>query len=148
MLKKSMVLLWIVFVVAAVALVGCETMGENTQRGAVGGGLAGSVIGGIVGHQSGHGVEGAAIGAGVGAITGGIIGDKIDAKEATSTTGEKMGISDVIALSKAGLADSAIIQKISDSGSVYNLSVEEIELLRKEGVSSAVVNHMMDTTKK
>lgn len=143
--KRLLFLTFVIF--TAVALVGCSSMGENTKRGAVGAGVVGSVIGGVVGHQSGRGIEGAAIGAGVGAITGGIIGDSIDAKETAATTGEKMGISDVITLSKAGLGDSAIIQKIGDSGSVYNLSVEEIELLRKEGVSATVINYMMDTGK-
>ncbi len=134
-------------------LSGCETMGENTKRGAVGGGLVGSIAGGVIGHQSGHGIEGAAIGAGVGALSGGLIGDSIDAKErkaaaATATTGEKLGISDVISLSKAGLSDQAISDKIGATGSVYLLSVEEIELLRKEGVSSSVVNYMLSTAKK
>jgi uncharacterized protein YcfJ len=138
-------------VLAVVSLVGCETMGDDTKRGAVGGALAGSVIGGVVGHQSGHGVEGAAIGAGVGVLTGGLIGNSIDDKQAAQAaapSGEKMGISDVITLSRAGISDAGIIQKISASGSVYNLTVEEIELLRKEGVSSTVVNYMMDTGKR
>ncbi len=135
----------------ALVLSGCETMGENTQRGAVGGGLVGSIAGGVIGHQSGHGVEGAAIGAGVGALTGGLIGDSIDTKgkkAAAATTGEKLGISDVVSLSKAGLSDQAIIGKIDATGSVYLLSVEEIELLRNEGVSSTVVNYMLATSKK
>jgi len=130
-------------------------MGENTKRGAVGGALLGSIAGGVIGHQDDHGIEGAAIGAGVGALSGGLIGDSIDAREnkeaaeaASATTGEKLGISDVIALSKAGLSDGTIISKIVATGSVYTLSVEEIELLRKEGVSSAVVNAMLDTVKK
>ncbi len=136
----------------ALLVSGCETMGENTKRGAVGGALVGSIAGGVIGHQSGHGVGGALIGAGVGALGGGLVGDGIDAKErkaaaATATTGEKLGMSDVIALSKAGLSDPVIIDKIRATGSVYRLSVEEIELLRNEGVSSAVVNYMLDTGK-
>jgi len=125
-------------------------MGENTKRGAVGGAVVGSIAGGIIGHQSGHGIEGAAIGAGVGAITGGLIGDKIDAREARNkeqimTSNEKLGISDVIVLAKSGMTDDAIIDKIARTGSVYNLSVEEIEALRKEGVSTRVINYMMGT---
>ncbi|MGE5279665.1 MAG: YMGG-like glycine zipper-containing protein [Deltaproteobacteria bacterium] len=140
------------FFAFALFLGGCETMGENTKRGAAGGALLGSVAGGVIGHQSGHGVEGALIGAGVGALGGGLIGDKIDSKEQTTTaagatTGEKLGLSDVIALSKAGLTDAAIISKINATGSVYRLSVEEIEMLRKEGVSATVVNYMLETGK-
>jgi len=146
---KRMTIILVGFLGLAFLVSGCETMGENTKRGAMGGGLVGSIAGGVIGHQSGHGLEGAAIGAGVGALTGVIIGDKIDAREgdeaaaAIATTGEKLGISDVIALSKAGLSDAAIINKINDTGSVYRLSVEEIEMLRNEGVSTIVVNRMM-----
>lgn len=131
-------------------LSGCETMGENTKRGAMGGAVLGSIAGGVIGHQSGSGIQGAAIGAGIGALTGGIIGDKIDArsKDQILVSGEKLGMSDVIVLAKAGLSDEAIINKINTTGSVYTLSVEEIEALRKEGVSSRVVNHMLLSTKR
>lgn len=147
MLRRNEILIVCLIIALAFFAVGCETMGENTKRGATGGAVLGSIAGGIIGHQSGHGIEGAAIGAGVGAITGGMIGDKIDARSKTEimTSGEKLGISDIIVLSKAGLSDSDIIAKIAETGSVYRLSVEEIEALRKEGVSSRVVNYMMST---
>lgn len=130
------------------SLIGCETMGENTERGAVGGGLLGAVAGGVIGHQSGHGVEGALIGAATGAVAGGLIGNKIDKRNKEQILGsqEKLGISDVITLAKAGLTDDAIITKIKQTGSVYNLSVEEIQALQKEGVSNPVINYMMTTT--
>ena len=148
-MKKTMIIA-AGFLGLALLVGGCETTGENTKRGAMGGALLGSIAGGVIGHQGGHGVEGALLGAGVGALGGGMIGDSIDAREgkeaaaaATATTGEKLGISDIVALSKAGLSDAAIIGKIDATGSVYRLSVEEIEMLRKEGVSTAVVNYMM-----
>ncbi len=131
----------------SVFLLGCASMGEDTKRGAVGGALAGAVLGGVVGHQVGRGIEGAAIGGTVGALTGGAIGSSIDArkKEQIMTSNEKLGISDVIVLAKSGMSDDAIIDKIARTGSVYNLTVEEIEMLRKEGVSSRVVNYMIST---
>lgn len=148
MLKRALGLTLILSLVFVT--IGCETMGENTKRGAVGGALLGSIAGGVIGHQSGHGVGGALIGAGVGAVTGGVIGDKIDArsKDKIMESGEKLGISDVIVLSKSELTDDAIIDKIAKTGSVYVLSVEEIEALKKEGVSNRVVNFMMETGKK
>ena len=151
--KSNMYLVLCLFVAIGVMIAGCETTGENTKRGAVGGALAGSILGGVIGHQSGHGIEGAAIGAGVGVVTGGLIGNSIDDKEqqeqaqAVASAPEKMGISDVITASKAGLNDDALIGKIAQSGSVYRLTVEEIELLRKEGVSTNVINYMMGTGK-
>jgi uncharacterized membrane protein len=154
MFKKHVVLFTLVLVcVFAVFAVGCESTGENTKRGAIGGALVGSIVGGAIGYQTGHPLAGAAIGAGAGALTGAVIGDKIDTrnarnKEQIMTSGEKLGISDVIVLAKSGLSDDAIIDKIAKTGSVYNLSVEEIEALRKEGVSTRVINFMMSTVKK
>jgi len=58
---------------------------------------------------------------------------------------ERLGISDVIVLSKAGVSDEVIIDKIRRTGSVFDLSVEEVEALRKEGVSARVVNYMLNT---
>jgi len=58
---------------------------------------------------------------------------------------ERFGISDVIILSKAGINDDTIIDKIRNTGSVFDLSVEEVEALRKEGVSARVVNYMLNT---
>lgn len=138
------------FCAASLAVLGCESTGENTKRGAVGGALLGSIAGGVIGHQSGHGVAGALIGGGVGALSGGLVGDRIDSrnKNQIMTSGEKLGISDVIVLAKAGISDDAIIEKISKTGSVYSLSVEEIEALRKEGVTSRVLNYMLSTAKK
>lgn len=62
-----------------------------------------------------------------------------------SNTGERFGISDVIVLSKAGVNDDIIIEKIRRTGSVFDLGVEEVEALRKEGVSARVVNYMLNT---
>jgi len=135
----------------ALPLAGCDTMGENTKTGALGGALVGSVAGGVIGHQSGHGVEGALIGGTVGALGGGLIGNSIDqkrTKEQILAGKEKLGISDVIVLAKSGMTDDAIIAKIAETGSVYNLSVEEVTALQKEGVSNRVINYMMATAKK
>lgn len=158
--KRYMGCLIFCMVIAMMSFVlGCETMGQDTQTGAVGGGLLGAVAGGAIGqNMGGHPLAGAAVGATVGALTGGAIGNQIDQKKAAQAQAaaaqqnaaiaagqEKMGISDVIVLSKAGVTDDVIIDKISKSGSVYNLTVEEIEQLRKEGVSSRVVNYMMAT---
>ena len=62
---------------------------------------------------------------------------------AVSASGEKVGVADVIVLTKAGLSDDAIIGRIIDSGAVFHLSVEEVESMRQQGVSSRVVNFML-----
>ncbi|MDW8344355.1 MAG: hypothetical protein RMM51_07670 [Verrucomicrobiae bacterium] len=52
---------------------------------------------------------------------------------------------DVISLVKAGEPDELIIRRIDASGTVFNLSADDVVLLRKEGVSDRVVTHMMET---
>ena len=151
MIRKIYIIITVGFV-GAMALVGCDTMGPNTQRGAVGGAVLGSIAGGVIGHQGGHGVEGALIGGTLGALGGGTIGNSIDSRQARSreqilTSDEKLGISDIIVLAKSGMTDDAIINKIAQTGSVYNLSVEEISALQKEGVSNRVINYMMTVRK-
>lgn len=151
MFKRSVVYASCLMFTMAVFAAGCETMGENTKTGALGGALVGSIAGGVIGHQGGHGVEGALIGGTVGALGGGMIGNSIDKKRTKDeivSSKEKLGISDVIILAKSGMTDDAIIAKIAETGSIYNLSVEEINVLQKEGVSTRVVNYMMATSKK
>jgi len=52
---------------------------------------------------------------------------------------------DVLEMSKAGLSDSVIINKIDSSGASYDLSVADIIGLKKEGVSDQVINYMINT---
>ncbi len=52
--------------------------GPNTQRGAATGALGGAVLGGIIGKQSGRTLEGAALGGLGGAAVGGAYGNARD----------------------------------------------------------------------
>ncbi len=56
-----------------------------------------------------------------------------------------LGQADVISLVKAGEPDEAIMRRIDATGTVFNLSADDIVLLRKEGVSDRLVTYMMDT---
>ena len=51
---------WALCFVAMLAMValGCESTGENTKKGVIGGALVGSLAGGIIGHQSACGRRG------------------------------------------------------------------------------------------
>jgi len=60
---------------------------------------------------------------------------------------EKLGISDIIVLSKAGVADDVLIDKIARTRSVFRLTAEEVGALVKEGVSNRVINFMLNTAK-
>lgn len=56
---------------------------------------------------------------------------------------EKFGIPDIVVLSKSGVSDDAIIDKIIKTGLQFKLSVEDVEALQEEGVSSGVINFML-----
>ncbi len=144
-MRKKALLSALCFAIIAFTL-GCEGMGENTKKGAVLGTLIGAGTGAVIGHQSGHAGEGAAIGGAVGAVSGGLIGSGMD-KNSQAVNVEKLSLSDIILLSKNGIADEVIINKINNSGSVFNLSSQEIGLLKKEGVSDAVIDAMLATNR-
>ena len=66
-------------------------------------------------------------------------------KEAIASNREKLGISDIIFLSKSGVDDDLIIDKIAKTHSIFNLTAEEVSMLVKENVSSRVINFMLKT---
>lgn len=54
------------------------------------------------------------------------------------------GVSDVVQLSQAKVGDGTIINYIRNSGNNYGLNAAQIIYLRHQGVSSAVINAMLD----
>ena len=68
-------------------------------------------------------------------------------QETRVQTRETVGFSDIVILSKAGVSETVIMEKIARTGSVFDLSVEEVEALRREGVSRRVINYMLDTSR-
>lgn len=148
--------------VAVVALaVGCETPygdPDRTATGALAGGALGATTGAIIGHSSGrHGVEGALIGGAVGALAGGMIGHSMDREQRAAVArqnpetlqrfdaGQPLGLSDIKALSKAGVSDEVIISQIRNSRTVYRLTTAEIIELKDSGVSQRVIDFMINT---
>jgi uncharacterized protein YcfL len=130
---------------------GCQTQQKTRAvEGAVIGGLVGATAGGIIGHQSHHGAEGAGIGAATGALTGALIGSQISkdasggySTAASSATGpNQMSIAQIVALSKQGVADAVIIDRIRLTNSKFKLSESDIAYLKQEGVSPAVIQAM------
>ncbi|MDN3507349.1 MAG: YMGG-like glycine zipper-containing protein [Simkaniaceae bacterium] len=128
---------------------GCATKGQT-------GALVGTGVGAGAGYLIGGGT-GALIGAGVGAVGGGLIGSSLDQRDqdnlqrqSSSTykradNGEQLSINDVIAMSNAGISDSKIIELLQKTNSRYVLSTNQIDFLRREGVSERVINYMMQT---
>ncbi len=125
----------------------CQSTSENkTTEGAIIGGLLGATAGGVIGHQSGHGLEGAGIGAAAGALTGALVGSQMK-KPQDTTSGQgvnpnQMTMQQVIDLSKQGVNENVIIDKIKLTNSKFNLSADDITYLKGQGVSQSVINAM------
>jgi len=128
---------------------GCQSTNEGAVKGGVIGGIIGAVGGGIIGHQSGHGVEGAAIGAGAGAVTGAIIGNQSASGQAASPaqatpamSANQMSIQQIVDLTKQGINEAVIIDRIRMSNSRFNLTPDDISYLKQRGVSLKVIDVM------
>ena len=52
---------------------------------------------------------------------------------------------EVVQMAKDGLSSEAIIQKLRDSGTVYQVSASDLVKLSKEGVPSEVLDYMQNT---
>ena len=154
------------YIVCAIALsvgvlgIGCQTYDgevDRTATGALTGGALGAATGAIIGNQSGEVGEGMLIGGALGAIAGGMIGHSMDqskrdklARENPETLrrveqGQPLTLSDVKALSKAGVGDDIIISQIRNSRSAYRLVTTEIIELKEAGVSERVIDFMINT---
>lgn len=138
MKKQSMV----VAMILVVTVTGCESMGENTGKGAAVGGLIGATAGGIIGHQDGHGWQGALIGGAAGAVGGGLIGNQWDKKEKASNP-EHITVIEIAEMGKKGVPDDVIISEIDRTKSRYELTSEVISYLKENNISDKVINHMM-----
>ncbi len=138
----------------AISAAGCQSP-HRSDQGALAGGVAGGVLGAIVGNQSGNSGAGAAIGAMTGMLAGSVIGNELDTIEAQNRAqiearlGRPVGpgavsISDVIAMSSAGIEDEVIAQHIRYHGVVAPLTTGDLITLKNANVSSRVVMAMQE----
>ncbi len=141
--------LFLLFLIAALVITGCESMGPKTKTGAVAGGIIGATAGGIIGHQSGHGLGGAGIGAAVGALSGALLGSAMDQgdKKAMAVNPNHIPLPKIAEMASQGTPDAVITSEIDRTHSVYNLNSEIITYLKQNKVSDKVVDHMMATAK-
>jgi hypothetical protein len=132
--------------------VGCRSP-YYADRGALFGGLTGAGVGAIVGDAVGNTGAGAAIGAGVGALTGAAVGDAMDEMEARTRAqiaqqlGRPVGagavsISDVVAMSQAGVDERLIVSHIRNSGVAAPLAASDVIYLHQQGVKPSVIEAM------
>jgi hypothetical protein len=137
-----------VLMVAALLSAGCQNSPNRVGEGALIGGVLGAGAGGIIGQQSHHGGEGAAIGAVAGILGGAIVGSQIQKPQQGAATGNpasnpnQMSIQQVIDLSKQGVNDAVIIDKIHLTNSKFSLSAGDLDYLKQQGVHQQVIDAM------
>lgn len=121
----------------------------HTDRGAVVGGLSGALIGAGIGDHNDQAGAGALIGGAVGLITGAAIGNSMDQEEAARARALQQqqawrlsraaSVSDVVTMSRNGVADSVIINHIAQNGVQRRLEVADVISMHQQGVSQAVI---------
>jgi uncharacterized protein YcfJ len=137
-----------VFAMFLIVVSGCAENKTRIGEGAGIGGILGAAAGGIIGHQSGHGWEGALIGGAAGAGGGALVGSQIEKPNTTSTTTTSTGSMETVTLQKVvdltqqGQSGDEIIAKINASHSSFSLTKDDVDYLRKQGVSQRVIEAM------
>jgi Glycine zipper len=139
---------------AAVVGSGCASM-NNTERGALGGGVVGTAAGAGIGALTGRPGVGAVVGGLAGTATGALIGNEADkddnrrreiaqaaALADAQAQQQRMGLADVISLSRAGHSDQVIVNQIRSTRSTFQLAASDLDMLKNEGVSQPVIAEM------
>ncbi|HYT93844.1 MAG TPA: glycine zipper domain-containing protein [Gemmataceae bacterium] len=130
---------------------GCTNM-SNTEQGAATGGILGAVGGTIVGAALHRPVAGALVGGAVGAATGAAVGNAEDRREdrairqaaaAQAVAARSMlSLEDVVHMTQSHIPPETIINQIRQTGSMYNLTADQIIWLSQQGVSQSVITEM------
>lgn len=146
MKKVSLVITGFIFLFV---VSGCQSNKTRVAEGAVIGTVLGAAAGGIIGHQGHHGGEGAAIGAAAGALTGALIGAQVNKpgqtnvsaaqQTASASNPNQMSMQQIIDLSRQGINENVIIDKIRLTNSKFTLTADDLANLKNQGVSQNVI---------
>ncbi len=131
---------------------GCQSSPNRAGEGAVIGGLIGAGAGAIIGHQSGERDKGALIGGLAGALAGGLAGSQVQKQPAQQASAgqqpaaaanpSQMSLQQIIDMSKQGVHEDVIADRIRLTGSRFTLSQADVEYLQGNGVSQKVIAAM------
>jgi len=137
--------------VVVLSATGCQNTKTRATEGAVIGGLLGATLGGIVGHQNRHDGEGVLIGAATGILTGTVVGSQIEKQGQTTNTTTvaanqnnpgQMTTMQILELSRQGVNEDVIVDKIRLTNSRFNLTNDDVAYLKQQGVSQKVIDAM------
>ncbi len=129
---------------------------NGTERGAVGGAALGTGAGAVIGAAAAHNpLAGAAIGAVTGTAIGALAGNQADKEDNrrrevlqaqaladAQYQQQRMGISDVIGMTKDGHDPQIIINQIRKTRSTFDLTVSDLNMLKANGVQDSVIAEM------
>jgi surface antigen len=126
---------------------GCSSM-NNTEKDALGGAAVGAGAGALL--TRGNPV-GAVIGGLFGAAVGGSIGanqDRRDEHKAAVTAAvnaqaaRQMRLDEIVQMAQGGQSDAVIMGQINNTGSVFQLTSDDVNYLHQQRVSDQVINYM------
>jgi hypothetical protein len=170
-MKTLRLMLVILIPVFLISLLGCSQLpGTRSQQGAVIGGAGGAAAGALIGGSE-HRLLGTLIGGALGATGGYLVGAQTDKIKNNDTSAAQTAVQnaqttpatvaevrnsntadlnhdgfvttdEVIAMSKAGLTDQQMFQRLRATGQVFELTQAQQQYLINQGVPAAVVDQM------
>ncbi len=125
---------------------GCAQNQTRIGEGTAIGGVLGAAAGEIVGHQNRHDLTGVLVGGALGAAAGAAVGAQIE-KPASSpqkvySAAQPVTMQQVVNWTKEGLSGDEIISRIKAAHSSYSLTADDLDYLKKQGVSQRVIETM------
>jgi uncharacterized protein YcfJ len=137
-----------------VSQIGCASSPNRAAEGGIIGGLLGAGAGAIIGNQANDRdkgrTQGALIGGAIGALGGALAGSQVQKQpvQQQAAAGQEQAnlsqlpLSQIVELSRQGVHEDVIIDRIRLTNSIYRLSPTDIEYLRQNGVSQKVLMEM------
>jgi osmotically inducible lipoprotein OsmB len=171
MTKKTSKITAFAAVGSLLLVTGCQELpGTREQQGAAIGGLSGAAVGAAVGGSENRllgALLGGALGAGGGYLIGANTG-RVESRDTASATAANqraqtspvtveqartattadinndgfVTMDEVIALHRAGLSDEEILDRMRASGQVFELTSQQRDHLRQQGLSQRVLNEL------
>ena len=132
---------------------GCQSSPNRAGEGALLGGLIGAGAGTIIGNQANDRdkgrTQGAIIGGVVGALGGALAGTQMQknpqptaGQQAQANNPNQMAVQQIVDLSKQGVNEDVIVDRIRMSNSRFSLSPNDVAYLQGQGVSQKVISAM------
>jgi hypothetical protein len=131
-----------------VSSMGCQSSPNRAPEGALIGGAVGAGAGAIIGHQSRHAGQGAMLGGVLGALTGSLVGSQMQKnpqgqqQAAQPASPNQISVQQIIDLSKQGVHEDVIVDRIRLTNSKFSLTPQDTDYLKQNSVSQKVINAM------